>query len=402
MSALRPPMIRRALLLCLLFVQPLFAYAGPEDEGSPPKKVLWGRRADVPPAAPSTALQPVQPAGADFLLSSPAYRLLPDHVSHRDTVKLAKILYPSDDLVRKMVAKRETLSRMSHEIYKRLLQAPEVIESPIPPIFHRVWLTKPEAPQGPDEIMVARILESHINLAPGARHILWCDDEAPLPAQRLREAGIEIRLVSSFFAEIARAPLLMGEDGQILAKHVYQALRDDTRNTIASDIFRRLVVFYYGGVYTDMGFRVERDFSLLLNAYECIFYLYASGNIDLRVIGFRPGDPLLRKDLEFIHTLWKNPQREALRSSYRGAPQQLYITGYHSFMALLDTHAPDTARILFLPAEEIPNTKGAALWRLKSNAHMSVVRGQSWNGRGDPKNNISVFASKLDLFGVKP
>ncbi len=352
----------------------------------------------------------------DFILSHPPYAVL-DHAYHKDYIDLAQLLHAErsdgtkktrEEHVEELRQKRLGFSATSRDIYTA--RTPK--ETPvIPSMHHRIWLAKEGAGAvEPDPLMVRRYVDSVKMLPKEFRNIFWCTDRSAIPqtVTTLEKAGIEVREVGQFFEEIQHDPSMLHEQDSsaakrpiILGKHVYDVLRQDERNTNANDVLRRLILIRYGGIYTDMGFRFERDISPLMKLYDYIFYLYSWQNIDHGLCATRPQDPLFKKELEFIHNLWRHPKKAAMKSFMPTPLKQLMLTGSHSFMNHLDLNTARDSRILFLPAHEIKADE-AQKWRVESNSYVSLVRGRSWNGIGNPFNNVPIQTSSLDILAVTP
>lgn len=353
----------------------------------------------------------------DFLRTRKPYAVLKDHGWHTAYIDIAQILYSDlpdgstmtrDELIDHLAEKRNAMEALGREIYRTRLPK----NTPcIPEITHRVWVTKEGASAvEPDPMMVTRYIDSLKILPKHFRNIFWCTDKSRLPQtiRRLEEVNVEIREIAEFFDEIQRDPRMLHEEDSaaagrpiIIAKHLFDALSNDGRKTNANDILRRLIVLHHGGLYSDMGFRFERDISELLKLYDYMFVLYEWQCLDHSLFAARPQDPLLRKELELLHNVWKHPKKEEMKRIMPDANNQLMLTGSHSFMGFVDTNMPADARVLFLPAHEYPAIE-APTWRVETNAYISWVRGGTWYGQGNLRNNISIFDSKLDIFTAKP
>ncbi len=283
----------------------------------------------------------------DFYLSQPPYALL-DHPYHKDYINLATLLHSTlpdlsemkgEELVAYLRAKRNTLSALSQKVYKT--RAPKDTAT-IPAIHHRIWVSKEGVSAvEPDSLMVSRYIDSIKMLPKEFKNFFWCTDKENLPVTvcRLQESGVEVRDIAQFFNEIQNDQRMFHAGDSmsanrpiILAKHLYDAYRQDGRSTNSNDILRRLILFYYGGIYTDMGFRFERDISPLLKLYDYIFYLYSWQNIDHGFCAVRPQDPIFKKELEFLHNVWRHPKKAAMKELMPDALKQLMLTGSHSFM----------------------------------------------------------------------
>lgn len=156
----------------------------------------------------------------------------------------------------------------------------------IPKVTHRVRLTGDADPHFPSDYFLRKYLESVERLGPAWTHVLWVRsaEHAMILRDRLRDLGFartDVRLL--------RSSPTWREAGQrieeLVGRQMYVA---------AADIARMVVVADHGGLYCDMGIRLNEDLTPLLT--ECDYAFQWGDGLFLQnsMLAARPGDPLFK------------------------------------------------------------------------------------------------------------
>jgi hypothetical protein len=205
----------------------------------------------------------------------------------------------------------------------------------IPRILHRCWLTTSNREVRRDQLLdilfTYRLLErSYYKWT----FYFWTNDPRQIPKT--------IEFFKKYCPETIIRTLDVSRDIPY-ARDIYQALFDDGRFANANDILRVNLMVKYGGVYMDMGIRMQYDLSALLIPFDNAL-IFHDEVLDTGCFAAAPGDPMFQEWLDFLHhKRYKSFKRDLFDTPLKQMP----ITGCHYLMTLLDIKY-STRKVLIL------------------------------------------------------
>lgn len=204
---------------------------------------------------------------------------------------LSSVLYSSPQKISQKVIQ---LFERSKQLYK----TPSHLRTPssIPKISHKLWITGSgdQAADMPEQIYEP--YEQFLNDFSDWTHILWVMNKNELP-DRMRSIHEKYQNVS--IREIDELPFFRGNQ-------VFKYFYNNSYYCFASNIARFNVLYEYGGLYTDIGWRVEKEAKHLFDMYDYVFLPNYDGYfLDVWCGGVKKYDKGLYKYLEYISSLFK-------------------------------------------------------------------------------------------------
>jgi len=288
------------------------------------------------------------------------------------SVNLAREMYgmSKEDCKRKRAAISEKMKQVFYD--------PDQAKADgIPFNTHRMWITSRDKPSEAPVERLKIYLESLKKLkADGWTHHFWCMKKNEIPETMKILQGSEVPVIVHELEEIFQ---------KMNTKFVFDAYYEDRQFCIASDVARQAVVYLYGGIYSDLGTNFSIDMAPLLKAYDYIFW-YNGMYLDQTFFGYKKHDPIAKKFLDNLSTLYKMPQNIKALTKEQNWGAQIWGSGAQ-FMALFDVFSTPQDRFLLVP--EGPESL------------IQINHAGSWQGIG-ASGNKTLEQSKLDVINLLP
>jgi mannosyltransferase OCH1-like enzyme len=236
-----------------------------------------------------------------------------------------------------LIRKKKTLLKYSSRIFHDLKAQPRYST---PHISHRIWVTRStEAPKTHLETYV----ESTQTLGPSWEHFFWCIDPAAIPetiaylTQKIPR--IKIMKINDVF-QVDGEEDAAAEKKHMFGGRVFRELFNLSAFVATTDILRKNLLFYYGGLYCDMGVSFKRDLTSLIDTYDFLFYFQPTTKfLDLGLMACEPNSPPILGLLKVLDNLKEFPRE------IRGA-SELSIIGAHLFNSFFLHYCAEETRLL--------------------------------------------------------
>ncbi len=159
---------------------------------------------------------------------------------------------------------------------------------------HRLWYTRKSNSQ---EMTLDRLenYRNSLRFNVNKRNLFWCADPSDIPETiktiESFEISVEIHRISEIFEKF-------------ICKDLIRALIEDGYITFATDLIRKEILYYRGGIYADSGLKQIKDIDDKLRKFSHLFFLRPWGEIDVGIMAAPARSPLLRMDLDFVKALF--------------------------------------------------------------------------------------------------
>ncbi len=226
------------------------------------------------------------------------------HVSNLNSdimEKIAMNLYGASvqNLNKKCFIIQQTMTRILDE-------KPDNKQLDIPQIIHRLWITSPSKPCLPQ---VDHYLNS-LDVMGDYEQWFWCLDEDPISmfTYDLKKLGIHIKTFKDIHT--------------FMGLQLFNFFLDHCLFALASDIMRMNILYQYGGIYTDINWKIIRNFSNEIKGFSAIFSHYPKfgtndyGHLDINFLGFLPKHPIPNMYLKTLEKLNEVPDIESMISPH--------------------------------------------------------------------------------------
>jgi hypothetical protein len=194
----------------------------------------------------------------------------------------------------------------------------------IPRILHRCWLTTTGNEVRSDHLLdilhTYRLLERSYH---DWTFLFWTNDPTQIPNT--------ITFLRKYCSKTIIQKLNITRDIPYAAD-IFEAFFNDGRFANANDILRVNLIVTYGGVYMDIGVRLQYDLSALLIPFDNLLFFHDQV-LDTTCFGAAQGDPLFQEWLNFLH---HKKYKSFDRKLFDTPSKQMPLTGCHYLMTLLD------------------------------------------------------------------
>ena len=241
------------------------------------------------------------------------------------------------------------------KIYKNIisnLNAPREAVNKIPYKIHHVWLTHPLSPKELDPLDIETVIKNHQLLEKNNKtweHIIWTNQKSLLPhsISLLEEHNakfkynIEIREIQEFDTHF------------ILFKKVQELIEKELWG-LSSDIVRYAAIKHFGGVYTDLDFKINRDIEGELYKYD----FFAQDFVN-NFFAARANHPIISATLNKIESLFMNPPSYISNLHKYDYLTRTVLTTFYPFgLSYLDSsNKENNTDIIFPPNDMNENTE---------------------------------------------
>ncbi len=311
------------------------------------------------------------PKDLEWIVNIP-YKINRYNYDNQLSLEMGKALYNLSEQER--AQKRATISQKTKEVFLNLYNEKA---DRIPHITHRIWITDTQNPHEASAEQLSLYLQSLEELSPDWEHHFWCMNPDSIPQTihilKTSKAAIQIHKLEEIY------PVMKG-------KHVFDAYYNDKQFCFASDIARQNIVYQMGGVYADLGTLFLTDLTPFVDAYDYIFWHnIRSAFFDQSFFGYKKQDPLFKKYLENLDTLYKMPN--SVKEVTQTPRKKM---GWHTpphLMVLVDGFSKPEDRFLFVPQGD--------------NSLITINHSGSWRGQ-ERFGNKCVNQSTLDILSIEP
>ena len=254
-----------------------------------------------------------------------------------------------------IISKRRNLLENSSRIFYDLTPKPP---NSIPHVSHRIWVTNlTEVP----ETHLKTYVESIQTLGPSWEHFFWCIDPEAIPKTiaYLTEMVPKLKIM-----KIDDVFKVEGEEDAekkyMFGGRVFRELFTLSAFVATTDILRKNLLLYYGGLYADLGFGYKRDLTPLINTYDLLICFEPRNKLlDLNCVACAPDWPPLRELLNLLDKLEQFPSE--IRPPHMGI-SELSIIGAHLFNSVLMHHCTETTRLFPMANGEFICNKNMRSW----------------------------------------
>ena len=288
------------------------------------------------------------------------------------SLNLAQEMYgiSAEDCKRKRAAITERMKQIFYTSHQEE-------EDGIPLNTHRMWITSRDYPnEAPSERLDIYLKSLKKLKSSDWTHHFWCIKKADIPETIKILQGSEVPVLIHELEEISP---------EMSIQFIFDAYYEDRQFCIASDVARQVVVYLYGGIYSDLGADFSTDIAPLLKEYDYIFW-YNGHYLDQTFFGYKKHDPIAKKFLDNLSTLYMMPEKIKALTRDQEWRSQIWSSGAH-FMTLFDVFSTPQHRFLFVP--EGPKSL------------IQINHAGSWFGKGT-SGNKTIAESKLDIMNLQP
>ena len=182
--------------------------------------------------------------------------------------------------------------------YKNL-DAQATSELKIPRIIHHIWLTNDKQRREIPEEDIQHVLNTEEIFAKSGykwEHVVWTNDKRLIPAsvQTLEASGIKVRELSEI------------EEHLRLTKKIRELIEQEEWG-MASDTLRYSIVYYMGGVYSDLNFVFTRDVEKEVHTFDFFNHSTNGYHMENSFFGAKPNHPILSETLNLVEKNFNNP-----------------------------------------------------------------------------------------------